>query len=247
MYKKLNILKSFLVSFIISVLSLGIFSYCDAKDFSAQEIVEKSIEHRSYKLISAKKDIIAEGFIVGNNPVQQKFGYFFLKENNHRLRFEMGRTATNMALTNGTGWLKLGTMSSITIDDISRCYLSVVSGAIQPEIFKYKATGDSIFSAGSERTSGIDCHKVVLIDSKGIHNHYYFAKDDFRLIKFSVIKEINLEATLFEVYYEDYTDFDGMKFPVSIESYTGDKVLNLKIEKVNYDSGLSDSDFVRPN
>lgn len=247
MCKKLNILKSILVSLIISVFSLGFFSFCQAKEFSAQEIVEKSIEQRSFKLISAKNDIIVEGFVVGNSPIKNKFGYFFLKENNHRLKIETGRTPTNMALSNGTGWLKLGTMSSIPIDDISRSYLSVISGAVKPEIFKYKTSGDSIFTAGFERTSGIDCYKIVLIDSNGIHNYYFFAKDDFRLIKFSVIKEINLTATLCEVYYEEYTDFEGIKFPAHIESYTGNKELNLKIEKVNYDSGLSDSDFVRPN
>ncbi|MBX3042572.1 MAG: hypothetical protein KIT33_00605 [Candidatus Kapabacteria bacterium] len=235
-----------------AIILIGILSFsntfCSQADsnINSDEIFEKAKKFRGVEFLNLYSDIGVNGKIIEKNGNLNELNYFFLKPDKHRLRLHLGNFMINITLSNDAGWAKLPGMPTIPIDDISRHNMESVSLAFFPKIFVMQDR-DSMFYSGIEKISGIGCFKFVLIDKKGIYHDFFFAENDFRLVKYLTMKEMNLEPLLFEAYYDKYNDFNGVKFPTEIEVYSGDRELKFKIENVNYNIGLTESDFGKPN
>lgn len=214
---------------------------------SAEMIVQKSIDFTNHSNIYSKVDINSSGYIFEINDKKTSFEYFFLAPDMMRFRTKFDALTTNLVLNGDSGWSKLNNFPTLPIDNALRNKISIVSSVYFPEIFGYKKLSDSIYYDGISKVNGLEAHKVVLIDRNGAEIDYYFSSTDFRIVKLTKTISFKMEPVNVEVYYEEYADFGGIKFPTLIESYSGDKELKFKIETINYDSGLNENDFVKPN
>jgi hypothetical protein len=247
-----SLLDKLSIVFLVSCLALMSFTCSDSnalsnKELIADSIVIKSINFTQNNKLDNKNDINANGYIFEVNDKKVKLGFYFLKPNLMRLKTEFSHLIYNIVANNNEGWSKLGIMPTLPLDDETKNRISIVSSAFFPEIFTYNRRNDSIFYGGTSKVNGLESYKVILINKNGLQVEYYFSTIDFRIVKLSKIIEIMNEPVKVEIYYEDYIEFNGIKFPTLVESYSGDKELKFKIETINYDSGLTENDFARPN
>jgi hypothetical protein len=94
---------------------------------------------------------------------------------------------------------------------------------------------------------GKSCFYLRMKDSLGILSDVYISDSTYDIIKFSQIREINKEALLFEIYYDNYKDFSGCRIATNIEAFLGDKEVKFNINEINYNLGLSQFDFRKPD
>ena len=243
----INKLKIYLALLIIVFATACYADQGKSKSLSVNEIFEKAARFKGLEKYSTLDGFAVKGYLIGPNGNNNNFDFYFLKPDFSRFKLKLGNFPFNVIMQGDSGWTKHQGMAPFVIDNFQKNQISILRSVLLNDFFNYKENGDSIIYIGKEKVTGVDSYKLKIIDNRGIHKDIYIASDDFRIIKFYQIKQIGTENLPFEIYFENYKDFDGVQYPTSIESYTGDKEFNLKIELINYDSGINEFDFRKPN
>jgi hypothetical protein len=89
----------------------------------------------------------------------------------------------------------------------------------------------------------IDCYKVIYTLPSGLKWFQYYSSDTG--LKIKEIKEIQTAQGVFEqeTYYYDYKEANGIKFPFTVKQYFGIQELDLKVTRVEINSGIEDEVF----
>lgn len=243
----INKLKIFLSLLIIVFTTACYADQGKSKSLSVNEIFEKAAQFKGLKKYSSLDGFTVKGYLIDTKGKHNNFDFYFLKPDFSRFKLLLGMFPFNVVMQGDSGWTKHQGMAPFVIDNFQKHQISILKSVLINDFFNYEANGDSIIYIGKEKVTGVDCYKLKIIDNRGIHKDIFIASDNFRIIKFFQIKQIGTENLPFEIYYENYRDFGGVQYPTSIESYTGDKEFKLKIELINYDSGINEFDFRKPN
>jgi outer membrane lipoprotein-sorting protein len=111
----------------------------------------------------------------------------------------------------------------------------------------YAAKGYTVEYLGEEEVEGTPAYKLKVDTQDGIVMEVFFDKEYFLTIKST--NKITVDESEFETqtYPSDYQEVDGMVVPFSIETRSGDTVLNqIMMEKVEYGVEVDDSEFAMP-
>lgn len=232
----------------IILLLLGFFVNCNAKKDGVVDIINLSSKNKNYQALSEKIDFRALGRMGAGDSLSSSFNYNYLLPDKQRLRITAGMLIIDNLILGNEGWHKRAHLLAVPISEYDRNYVNVIRNAVMPDIYGYKKAGDSVISVANERVSGVDCYKINLIKKTGSEvTSYFFASDDYRIVKMSKNVEINSEPILIEVFYDSYTKYEDIRIPTKIESYFGDKLMKFRIDYIYYNSGLSDNEFGKPN
>jgi outer membrane lipoprotein-sorting protein len=103
--------------------------------------------------------------------------------------------------------------------------------------------GLSLSLEGAEDIDGIKTYKVIMTLPSGIKWTQYYNTDTFLKVKES--KYVKSPMGLFEqnIYYDDYQEVDGMKFPFKIKQSIGTQSMEFTVSSVKINSGLTDREF----
>jgi outer membrane lipoprotein-sorting protein len=111
----------------------------------------------------------------------------------------------------------------------------------------YADKGYTVEYLGEEDVEGTPAYKLKIDTNDGIVMNVFFDKEYFLTIKSS--NTITVDENEFETqtYPSDYQEVEGILMPFSIETRSGDTVLNqVVMEKVAYGVEVDDSIFVMP-
>jgi zinc protease len=112
---------------------------------------------------------------------------------------------------------------------------------------QYKELGIKANIAGIKTIKEKDYYEVELEADTSSKWTEYFGKDDF--LKFRQIKTAEAQTGKVEqtTDYLDYTDFHGFLFPLKqVQSVMG-QLIDMKIDKIEFNSGVDDSIFAKPS
>ncbi len=112
---------------------------------------------------------------------------------------------------------------------------------LDPESF-----GTTVSLAGIEKVDSIDCYKIELTPAKGDKWYQYYAVDTGLKVKDEKIVEFPQGKFLREIYYSDYRDVDGVKFPFKLKQSIGMQTVELTVSSVKINKGLKDEIFEIP-
>jgi len=112
---------------------------------------------------------------------------------------------------------------------------------------QYKELGIKANIAGIKTIKEKDYYEVMLEADTSSKWTEYFGKDDF--LKFRQIKTAETPTGKVEqtTDYLDYKEFYGFLFPSKqVQSVMG-QLIDMKIDKIEFNSGVDDSIFVKPS
>ena len=109
----------------------------------------------------------------------------------------------------------------------------------------YKEKGYVATLEGKDSVGKIACYTIKLISNSNDTATYFFSTNDFSLLKKqAVAKNAELDNSLLDTYYSDYTTVEGIKFPFKMISKVGDQtILTITIKKMELNAAIPDSTF----
>jgi hypothetical protein len=109
----------------------------------------------------------------------------------------------------------------------------------------YKEKGYSALLEGKDSVGNILCYKVKLISEGNDTSTYFFSVNDFSLLKKQAVsKNEELDKSMLDTYYSDYTTVEGIKFPFKMVSKVGDQtILTITIKKLQLNAAIDDNIF----
>lgn len=109
----------------------------------------------------------------------------------------------------------------------------------------YKEKGYAATFEGKDSIDKILCYRVKLISNSNDTATYFFSTNDFSLLKKQAVsKNTELDNSLLDTYYSDYTTVEGIKFPFKMTSKTGDQtILTITVKKMQLQVAIPDSIF----
>jgi hypothetical protein len=111
----------------------------------------------------------------------------------------------------------------------------------------YADKGYTVEYLGEEEVEGTPAYKLKVDTQDGIVMEVFFDKEYYLTIKST--NKVTVDETEYETqtYPSDYQEVDGMVVPFSIETRSGDTVLNqIMMEKVEYGIEVDESKFAMP-
>jgi zinc protease len=113
-------------------------------------------------------------------------------------------------------------------------------------LYDYKTLGYTDSVGGIKQVKGKDCYEIVLTSKAGDATKHYFGKDDF--LKYRELQTAKTPMGPMEqsIDMSEYKDFNGLLFPAKYEQSAMGRSLEMKVEKFEYNTNLSDSLFVKP-
>ena len=98
----------------------------------------------------------------------------------------------------------------------------------------------------NELVDSISCYKIKMTLPSGLRTFQYYSPETGFKVK--EIKEIQTPQGLFEqeIFYSDYRDAEGIKFPFHIRQIFGIQELDLNVTSIQINSGIDDSIFLIP-
>jgi len=234
--------------FVIIIFIAGLSDiYSKPDKISIENIFDNAIKYKNTKLLSSYNDIRIQGNIVFDKKLPSNFEYFFLRPNFGRIKTSNKNITTNLIQVADSGWIKQGIFPTLAIDDIPRAHFYILHSILIHDFYEYKKNGYEIERMPNTTVLGKSCFYLRMKDSLGILSDVYISDSTYDIIKFSQIREINKEALLFEIYYDNYKDFSGCRIATNIEAFLGDKEVKFNINEINYNLGLSQFDFRKPD
>jgi hypothetical protein len=109
----------------------------------------------------------------------------------------------------------------------------------------YKEKGYSALLEGTDSVGNILCYKVKLMSEGNDTSTYFFSANDFSLLKKQAVsKNEELDKSMLDTYYSDYTTVEGIKFPFKMVSKVGDQtILTIIIKKLQLNAAIADNIF----
>ncbi|MFO8065948.1 MAG: hypothetical protein R6U11_00055, partial [Bacteroidales bacterium] len=113
---------------------------------------------------------------------------------------------------------------------------AVKSQAVFNADLKYKELGIEKNLKAIESVNGKEAYKIEVVNSAGAKSYEYYDTETGLQIK-----SVSDNGS---VTYDDYKAFDGMLFPTKIKQESGAQAINLEIQEVEVNSGLTKDIFV---
>lgn len=109
----------------------------------------------------------------------------------------------------------------------------------------YKEKGYVATLEGKDSIGKILCYRIKLISNSNDTATYFFSTNDFSLLKKQAVsKNAELDNSLLDTYYSDYTTVEGIKFPFKMASKIGDQtILTITVKKMQLQVAIPDSTF----
>jgi hypothetical protein len=231
----------FLYLSIIFCFIFSTFSF-SKENLKVKDVIDKYSNFKGLNKLNKKNDISFTGFKIENAGNKNKISFKSILPDKNRLDLTLG-IFTNKVVENGDdSWVKMGNMNSMQIDSFNKTIIYIFKNAVFGPNINNPKSNIQLYE-NEEQVSGTDCYKLLKNNSVEI----YIAKEDFRVVKVSEIRNFGKNEDLVEIYFDNYKDFDGIKFPTKISSYIGQKDFIFTIDNIIYDSGLTDFEFSKPN
>jgi zinc protease len=154
--------------------------------------------------------------------------------------------------------IKAGANEQLIIFDGEKGFLSIagqkqeITGS-ELEKLKFESTialladpehyGLALSFEGIEMIDNLKTYKVIMTLPSGIKWTQYYNVDTFLKVKES--KYVNSPMGLFEqnIFYDDYREVDGIKFPFKIKQSIGAQSMDFTVSSIKINSGLADREF----
>ena len=116
---------------------------------------------------------------------------------------------------------------------------------LQSVFINYKEKGYTAMLEGKDSVGSSLCYKVKLIDNNNDTSTYFFSTNDFSLLKKQAVsKNEELDKSVLDTYYSDYTTIEGIKFPFKMISKVGDQtILTITVKKLQLNEAIQGSIF----
>jgi hypothetical protein len=116
---------------------------------------------------------------------------------------------------------------------------------LESTFINYKEKGFSAVLEGKDSVGNILCYKVKLISNGNDTSTYFFSINDSSLLKKQAVsKNEELDKSMLDTYYSDYTTVEGIKFPFKMVSKVGDQtILTITIKKLQLNAAIDDNIF----
>lgn len=132
-----------------------------------------------------------------------------------------------------------GEKQEITGSELEKLkYESTIALLTDPEYY-----GLMLTFGGVEIIDSLKTYKIVMTLPSGINWTQYYSADTFLKVKES--KYVNSPMGLFEqnIFYYDYQEVDGIKFPFKIKQSIGAQSMEFTVSSVKINSGIADREF----
>jgi outer membrane lipoprotein-sorting protein len=220
-----------------------------AAAMDAEELIAKSIEASGGQdKITGMKSVKYTGKFLAQG---MEFPFTMIQKRPGKMRIEaevMGATMVQ-CYDGEMGW-SINPMTGST-DPQPMSGIEAKSFKLQADmdgpLIDYQDKGYTVEYLGEEEVEGTPAYKLKLDTQEGIVMHMYFDKEYFLTIKSA--NTITVDESEFETqtYPSDYQEVGGLVVPFSIETRSGDQVMNqVMMEKVEHDVAVDDSIFVMP-
>ncbi len=160
-------------------------------------------------------------------------------------RFSMAINAMGMEVmkqtSDGTKVAQSGMQGSKTIEG-QEAKASILTGSLFPELH-FAENGVKSTLAGTEKVAGKDAYKIVHTTGDGITwSDFYDVTTGLKAQTIITQKAPTGDVTV-TVMYSDYQDANGVKFPRTLNQNLGPVQMALKVDQLDVNKGLKDSDF----
>lgn len=133
----------------------------------------------------------------------------------------------------------MGQSQEITGNDLKELKLQAT---LFPEL-RYSELGYTLELAGIESLNEQDVYRIRLTSPTGsVRNEYYSLKTGLR-ISSQTSQDTPMGAMTIVTNYDDYREVNGVKFPFSIKQQMGPQLLDMKVNSIEVNSGLSAEEF----
>lgn len=179
----------------------------------------------------------------------------FAVELERPLKMHMQLTVQNLTMVRvydgkSAGWANnpfAGKMNpdAMTADDLKN--ISEESDFDGP-LVDYKQKGNKIELIGKDKVGDTDVWRLRLTNKNGDVRFYLFDANSFLLLKWEGQREDQGKQYPIESFFHDYRDVDGLKMSFEIDSGApgSQPTQRLRIEKIELNPVLSDSEFAKP-
>ena len=113
-------------------------------------------------------------------------------------------------------------------------------------LYDYKTLGYTAAVGGIKQVKGKDCYEIVLTSNAGDATKYYIGKDDSLQYRETKTAKTPMGPMEQSVDMSEYKDFNGLLSPAKFEQSAMGRSIELKVEKFEYNTNVSDSLFVKP-
>ncbi len=111
----------------------------------------------------------------------------------------------------------------------------------------YKEKGHEIAFLGRETVQDREAYKLTLVEERGARETYYIDAESYQVVKKAADVSTRTGEILFEMYYDDFREVDGLMFPFETAVYSdGETVFTGVIEEVEVNPDLDGELFERP-
>lgn len=147
------------------------------------------------------------------------------------------------------GWkidgFKGETIKTILNGKEARAMANEADVELESVFINYKEKGYSAMLEGRDSVGNILCYNVKLISGNNDTSTYFFSTNDFSLVKKQAVsKNEELDKSMLDTYYSDYTTIEGIKFPFKMISKVGDQtILTITVKKMQLNVAIQDSIF----
>jgi len=133
----------------------------------------------------------------------------------------------------------MGQSQEITGDDLAELKLQA---ALFPEL-RYAELGYTLELAGIEQVDGQDAYRVRFTSPTGSVCSEFFSLETGLRISSQVNQETPMGSMTMVTNYGDYREVNGVKYPFSIKQQVGPQMLDMKVNSIEVNTGLSADDF----
>ena len=133
----------------------------------------------------------------------------------------------------------MGQSQEITGDDLTELKLQA---ALFPEL-RYAELGYTLELAGIEQIDGQDAYRVRFTSPTGSVRNEFFSLETGLRISSQVNQETPMGSMTMVTNFSDYREVNGVMYPFSIKQQVGPQMLDMKVNSIEVNTGLSDNDF----
>lgn len=112
-----------------------------------------------------------------------------------------------------------------------------------------KEKGNQVEFAAKDTVDGKAANKLKVITKKGETNYFYFDAEGGLLLKWEGVRKTGEQEVLWQSYFRDYRDVQGVKYPFVVESNAPgtDQTQKIVAEKIEVNLPIAETEFQKPN
>ncbi len=111
----------------------------------------------------------------------------------------------------------------------------------------YREKGHTIELVGIEKVRGSEAYKLEVVEQGGVRETYFIDTNTYRIVKKATDVPAEGGTILFEMYYDDFREVDGLVFPFTTTAVSsGQTVFTGLVEEVEVNPELDPELFERP-